>query len=136
MTTETWDRVIRTDLYGPFFCCRAFIRRRRRAAAGGGKIINVTSVHEAIPTPGGAAYGAAKGGLLTFTRSLALELAPERINVNALAPGLIRTPMTEERTRDPEAMKRSCRASRGTGRASPGRSRGSRSTWPRPTRTT
>jgi glucose 1-dehydrogenase len=106
MTTETWDRVIRTDLYGPFFCCRAFIHRRRRAAAGGGKIINVTSVHEAIPTPGGAAYGAAKGGLLTFTRSLALELAPERINVNALAPGLIRTPMTEERTRDPEAMKK------------------------------
>lgn len=105
MTTETWDRVIRTDLYGPFYCCRAFIHRRRRATAGGGKIINITSVHEAIPTPGGAAYGAAKGGLLTFTRSLAIELAPEQINVNALAPGLIRTPMTEERTRDTEAMK-------------------------------
>jgi len=106
MSTETWDRVIRTDLYGPFFCCRAFIQRRRRAGAGGGKIVNVTSVHEAIPTPGGAAYGAAKGGLLTFTRSLALELAPLRINVNAVAPGLIRTPMTEERTSDPEAMKK------------------------------
>jgi glucose 1-dehydrogenase len=49
-----------------------------------------------------AAYGAAKGGLLTFTRSLALELAPERINVNAIAPGLIRTPMTIKRTDDPE----------------------------------
>ena len=105
MSTETWDRVIRTDLYGPFFCCRAFIQRRKRAEAGGGKIVNVTSVHEAIPTPGGAAYGAAKGGLLTFTRSLALELAPMRINVNAVAPGLIRTPMTEERTSDPQAMK-------------------------------
>ena len=105
MSTETWDRVIRTDLYGPFFCCRAFIQRRKRAEAGGGKIVNVTSVHEAIPTPGGAAYGAAKGGLLTFTRSLALELAPQRINVNAVAPGLIRTPMTEERTSDPQAMK-------------------------------
>ncbi len=105
MTTETWDRVIRTDLYGPFFCCRAFIQRRKRAEAGGGKIVNVTSVHEAIPTPGGAAYGAAKGGLLTFTRSLALELAPQRINVNAVAPGLIRTPMTKERTSDPQAMK-------------------------------
>ena len=106
MSTETWDRVIRTDLYGPFFCCRAFIQRRTRAEAGGGKIVNVTSVHETIPTPAGAAYGAAKGGLLTFTRSLALELAPQRINVNAVAPGLIRTPMTAERTEDPEAMKK------------------------------
>jgi len=105
MSTETWDRVIRTDLYGPFFGCRAFVQRRKRAEAGGGKIINVTSVHEAIPSPGGAAYGASKGGLLTFTRSLSLELAPQRINVNAIAPGLIRTPMTAERTEDPEAMK-------------------------------
>jgi len=103
-TTEEFDRVIKTDLYGPFFCCREFIRRRQ-SAGGGGKIINITSVHEAIPSPGSAAYGAAKGGLLTLTRSLALELAPLRINVNAIAPGLIRTPMTAERTTDPEKMK-------------------------------
>jgi len=103
MTTEEFDRVIKTDLYGPFFCCREFIRRRE--SAGGGKIINITSVHEAIPSPGSAAYGAAKGGLLTLTRSLALELAPLRINVNAIAPGLIRTPMTAERTQDPAKMK-------------------------------
>ena len=105
MATEEFDLVIKTDLYGPFFCCRGFIRRRQ-AAGGGGKIINITSVHEAIPSPGNAAYGAAKGGLLTFTRSLALELAPLRINVNAIAPGLIRTPMTAKRTEDPEAMKK------------------------------
>ena len=104
MTTEEFDRVIKTDLYGPFFCCREFIRRRQ-SAGGCGKIINITSVHEAIPSPGSAAYGAAKGGLLTLTRSLALELAPLRINVNAIAPGLIRTPMTAERTNDPEKMK-------------------------------
>jgi glucose 1-dehydrogenase len=103
-TTEEFDRVIKTDLYGPFFCCREFIRRRQ-SAGGGGKIINITSVHEAIPSPGSAAYGAAKGGLLTLTRSLALELAPLRINVNAIAPGLIRTPMTAQRTKDPEKMK-------------------------------
>jgi glucose 1-dehydrogenase len=101
--TEDFDRVIKTDLYGPFFCCREFIRRRR-AAGGKGKIINITSVHEAIPSPGNVAYGAAKGGLLTLTRSLALELAPMRINVNAIAPGLIRTPMTEQRAEDPEKM--------------------------------
>lgn len=100
-STEEFDRVVRTDLYGPFFCCREFVRRRAGAGKGG-KIVNVTSVHEAIPSPGNAAYGAAKGGLLTFTRSLALELAPKRINVNAVAPGLIRTPMTEERMADPD----------------------------------
>ncbi|WEX07527.1 SDR family oxidoreductase [Chelativorans sp. AA-79] len=104
MKTEDFDRVVRTDLYGPFFCCREFIRLRR-GKGGGGKIINITSVHEAIPSPRSAAYGAAKGGLVTFTRSLALELAPLRINVNAIAPGLVRTPMTVERTEDPQKMR-------------------------------
>jgi glucose 1-dehydrogenase len=99
--TEDFDSIIKTDLYGPFFCCREFIRRRE-AVGGRGKVINITSVHEAIPSPGHAAYGAAKGGLLTFTRSLALEAAPLHINVNAIAPGLIRTPMTQERTEDPK----------------------------------
>jgi glucose 1-dehydrogenase len=105
MATEEFDRVVKTDLYGPFICSRAFIKRRQ-AAGGSGKIINITSVHEAIPSPGSASYGAAKGGLLTFTRSLALELAPMRINVNSIAPGLISTPMTADRTEDPEKMKK------------------------------
>lgn len=72
----------------PFVCCRQFVRRRQ-AAGGMGKIVNITSVHERIPSPNKADYGAAKGGLLTFTRSLALEVAESRINVNAVAPGLI-----------------------------------------------
>jgi glucose 1-dehydrogenase len=104
MTTEDFDAVVKTNLYGPFFACREFVRRR--AGRKGGKIINITSVHEAIPTPGGVAYGASKGGLLTLTRSLAMELAQQRINVNAIAPGLIRTPMTQERTDDPQARAR------------------------------
>ena len=62
MTTEEFDRVIKTDLYGPFFCSREFIRLRK-TAGGNGKIINITSVHEAIPSHGSAAYGAPKGGL-------------------------------------------------------------------------
>ena len=103
--TEDFDRVMRTDVYGPFFACRAFVRLRR-AVGPGGKIVNVTSVHEAIPSPGDVAYGAAKGALLTLTRTLALELAPLGINVNAIAPGLIHTPMTAERVEDPEAMER------------------------------
>jgi len=61
MTTDEFDLVIKTDLYGPFFCCREFTRRRQ-AAGGGGKVINITSVHEAIPSPGSAAYGAARAG--------------------------------------------------------------------------
>ncbi len=75
VSLEEWDRVIRTDLYVPFFCCQQFIRLRK-AAGGRGRIINITSVHEEIPSPGNAAYGAAKGGLRNLTRSLALELAP------------------------------------------------------------
>lgn len=103
--TEDFDRVLRTNLYGPFFCCRAFVAARSRAGLTGGKIINVTSVHEVIPSPNSAAYGASKGGLLTFTRSLALEVAPQKMNVNAIAPGQIRTPMTA-RTQDPEVFER------------------------------
>lgn len=102
--TEDFDLVVKTDLYGPFFCAREFIRRRQKAG-GRGKLINITSVHDTIPSPNQSAYGAAKGGLLTFTRSLALELAPLRINVNAISPGLIRTPMTSKRTEDPARMR-------------------------------
>jgi glucose 1-dehydrogenase len=95
LSGQDFDRAVRTDLHGPFFCCREFVRRRP-ASGGGGRIVNVTSVHETIPSPRNAGYGAAKSGLLTFTRSLALEVAPLRINVNAIAPGLIRTPMTDD----------------------------------------
>jgi glucose 1-dehydrogenase len=103
VTDQDWDRVVRTDLYGPFFCCREFIRLRK-AAGGRGRIVNVTSVHEVIPSPGNAAYGAAKGGLRNLTRSLAFELAKDRINVNNIAPGLIHTPMTAARVEDPRKM--------------------------------
>ena len=102
-TGDAWDRVIRTNLYGPFYCSRHFVQARK-AAGGGGRIINITSVHEAIPSPQAAAYGASKGGLLTLTRSLALEVAADRITVNAIAPGLIRTPMTSGRTEDPDKL--------------------------------
>lgn len=98
---DAWDRVVRTNLYGPFYFCRHFVQARK-AAGGGGRVINITSVHEAIPSPTASAYGASKGGLLTFTRSLALEVAPQRMTVNAIAPGMIRTPMTAGRADDPE----------------------------------
>jgi glucose 1-dehydrogenase len=100
---DDWDRVIRTNLYGPFYCARAFVQARKREG-GRGKVINITSVHEATPSPDSAAYGASKGGLLNFTRSLALEVAKDRINVNAIAPGLIKTPMTARRVEDPQKL--------------------------------
>ena len=95
MSDDDWDNVIRTNLHGPFYCCREFIRYRR-AAGGRGRIVNVTSVHEEIPMPNTGAYNASKGGLRNLTRTLALELAPDRINVNNIAPGMILTPMNQE----------------------------------------
>jgi glucose 1-dehydrogenase len=104
MTLDEWDNVIRTDLYGPFYCCWHFARLRR-ARGGRGRIINVTSVHEEIPMIGASAYDAAKGGLRNLTRTLALELAPDRINVNNIAPGMILTPMNQEALDDPQACR-------------------------------
>lgn len=99
METSAWDAVLRTNLYGPFFACRRFVRDRRRVG-GGGRIINVSSVHEEIPTGGGGAYDASKGALRMFTRNLALEVAELRITVNNVAPGMILTPMNEEAVED------------------------------------
>ena len=101
MDTDAWDTVLRTNLYGPFFACRRFIRERR-ANGGGGRIINVTSVHEEIPMVGAGAYDATKGGLRLLTRTLALEIAPDGITVNNLAPGMILTPMNQEALDDPD----------------------------------
>lgn len=101
MALEQWEDVIRSDLTGPFLCCQRFVRLRR-ARGGGGRIVNVTSVHEDIPSTESAAYGAAKGGLRNLTRALALEVAPDRITVNNVAPGLTDTPMTAGVLRDPE----------------------------------
>ncbi|MCT7377402.1 SDR family NAD(P)-dependent oxidoreductase [Chelativorans salis] len=99
MPLEDWDKEIKTNLYGPFYCCQQFIRARR-AAGGKGRIINVTSVHEDIPRVGSAGYDCAKGGLRNLTRTLCLELAPDRINVNNIAPGMVMTPMNQPAVED------------------------------------
>ncbi len=94
MPFEDWDNELKTNLYGPFLCCRQFIRMRREAG-GKGKIVNVTSVHQEIPRAGAAGYDVAKGGLRNLTRTLALELAPDGINVNNVAPGMVLTPFNQ-----------------------------------------
>jgi glucose 1-dehydrogenase len=104
-TDADWDNTVKTNLYGPFYCSRQFVRMRK-AHGGNGRIVTISSVHEEIVLEGGAAYDAAKGGLRMLTRTLALELAPLRINVNNIAPGMIATPMTREAREDPERRRR------------------------------
>lgn len=108
MSAEAFDRTIRTNVYGTFFCCRRFIRHRRQDG-GGGKIINITSVHEEIPLHQGADYCASKGAVRNLTRNLALELAEEGITVNNIAPGMILTPMNQEAIDNKEKRDKSAR---------------------------
>jgi glucose 1-dehydrogenase len=94
MTTEQWDNMLRTDLTGTFLTCRRFVRDLR-AAGKGGTIVNITSIHAEVMRAGGADYMAAKGGQKNFTETLALEVAGDGITVNAIAPGMILTPMNQ-----------------------------------------
>ena len=100
---DDFIRVINLDLISPWVLCQE--AGKQMVERGGGVIINVTSVHEEIPGPGGAAYDAAKGGLRNITRTLAFELAPQGVRINNIAPGMIATPMNEETMADPEALK-------------------------------
>src|ERR1700730_14710575 len=89
LTDEIWERVLATNLRGPFYCARAAVPHMERR--GGGAIVNITSGGGAAGTGSSMAYAASKGGLNTLTKSLARALAPSRIRVNAVAPGLLAT---------------------------------------------
>ncbi len=104
MELAEWERALRTNLTGPFLCTRAFLRGLGTDGAGA-KIINISSVHEEIPRAGAAEYCASKGGLRNLTRVLALELAPRKITVNGIAPGMILTPMNQADLDDPAKLK-------------------------------
>lgn len=104
MDTKTFDTCIRTNLYGPFYACRKFLRYLDKEGKKG-KIINISSIHEEIATPGNADYNASKGALRNFMRSLALEVAEKGINVNNIAPGMILTPMNQKAIDDKEKLK-------------------------------
>ena len=105
MSIGEWRRVIATDLDGPFLCLQR-AARRMVADSRGGRIIAVTSVHEHQAMAGSSAYDAAKHGLGGLVKSLALELAPANITVNAVAPGEISTPMTGQHDIDPATIAR------------------------------
>jgi glucose 1-dehydrogenase len=105
LSLAQFDRVIRADLYGPFLTCRRFVRGLE-GKDGGGRIVNISSIHERAPRAGGVEYDSAKGGLAQLTATLALELAPRRIAVNGVAPGMILTPMNQSALDDPAELRR------------------------------
>ena len=101
--------ILNTNLVGPLYCASAFVRLRK-AAGGKGRLIFIGSVAGHLPTPGSAPYGMAKAGINSLVRSLSREVSEDRINVNAIAPGLIATPMTQETLDDPAKRANSMQA--------------------------
>lgn len=104
MSLEQWERVVRTDLTGSFLTCRRFVRDRQ-GQEGPAAIVNITSIHDQAMRAGGADYGAAKGGQRNLTTTLAIEVAGQGITVNAIAPGMILTPMNDAAMKDADTRR-------------------------------
>jgi NAD(P)-dependent dehydrogenase (short-subunit alcohol dehydrogenase family) len=90
-TLAEWNSVMNTNVTSAFLMCRAFVPMMK--GQGYGRIINLTSIMSHVSLPGRTAYSASKTALLGFTRALALELAPEKITVNGISPGVFGTEM-------------------------------------------
>lgn len=107
MTTEQWDKVIKTDLYGPFYCSREFLQLKKKYGTyKGNRIINISSIHQHVNVPGNADYNAAKAAIRNLAYTMALELADRELTVNNVAPGMILTPINEQVISDPQRLKR------------------------------
>lgn len=109
MTLEEWNKVIAVNLTGQFLCAREAVREFVRrgvvsnVSSAAGKIICMSSVHEVIPWAGHANYAASKGGIMQLMKTMAQELAPQKIRVNSIAPGAIKTPINRAAWETPEA---------------------------------
>lgn len=85
ISANGFDAVVKTNLYGTWFCCREAVKYMKMK---GGKIVNIVHIYAIRAAPGLAHSGAARAGVINLTKTLALELAKYRINVNAIAPGI------------------------------------------------
>ena len=112
MTLRQWELVIGVNLTGQFLCAREAVREFLRrgvvpeVSRAAGKIICMSSVHEVIPWAGHVNYASSKGGVMQLMKSLAQELAPQKIRVNSIAPGAIKTPINRAAWETPEALEK------------------------------
>jgi 3-oxoacyl-[acyl-carrier protein] reductase len=95
MKDEQWDDVIAVNLTSTFMLMRTATRHMLRSKSGYGRIINISSVSGILGNPGQGNYAASKAGMIGMTKSLAREVAPRGITANCIAPGFIKTAMTE-----------------------------------------
>lgn len=111
MTVAQWDLVLNVNLKGQFLCAREAVREFLRRgmvpsrSKALGKIICMSSVHEVIPWGGHVNYAASKGGVMLLMKSMAQELAPQKIRVNSIGPGAIKTPINKSAWDTPQAEK-------------------------------
>ncbi|HYW94658.1 MAG TPA: SDR family oxidoreductase [Bacteroidales bacterium] len=111
MTLKDWQKVIDVNLTGQFLCAREaakeFLRRGidENVSNSAGKIIFMSSVHETIPWAGHANYASSKGGISQLMRTVAQELAPQKIRANSLAPGAVKTPINKKVWDNPDSRK-------------------------------
>lgn len=109
MTVDQWQLVLNINLTGQFLCAREAVREFLRrgvvpeVSCASGKIICMSSVHEVIPWAGHANYAASKGGIMLMMKSIAQEHAPDKIRINSIGPGAIKTPINQDAWETKEA---------------------------------
>jgi NAD(P)-dependent dehydrogenase (short-subunit alcohol dehydrogenase family) len=102
-TLEEWNEILAVNLTGPFLCSRAFVPGMKQKKWG--RILNMTSIMSHISLPNRTGYSTTIAGLIGFTKSLALELAPFGVTVNGISPGPFATEMNKPLLEDPEKNK-------------------------------
>jgi glucose 1-dehydrogenase len=112
LTENDWNEVIDVNLKGAFLCTREALKHMLKNSTGKNNgntnnysIINISSVHQSIPSPESAPYAASKGGMAMLTKTVALEVADKGIRVNGIAPGAIATDMNKDILENEERKK-------------------------------